>query len=269
MALGARNTREGRLYNSLGSSSWIAVSSSRPLLDFSARPFVFAHVVPGLFTSATSIFSAGTSFRWVRDQFCRDLVERAEAAALDPYDLMTALAAESPPGSNSLLFNPSLAGGTSIDRSRNIRGAYLGIDLSHTRADLIRATMEGIAMGLRLALDVLCALSPVSEEILVVGGGSRSALWRQILADVLDVRIVKTNIDRQAAALGAAALAAVGAGHWSDFSRIDEIHRVERTAEPLPALRGVYDRLIAAYDKACDYCADLGDMLAGKKEDGT
>ena len=67
MALGARNTGEGRVYNSLGSSAWIAVSSARPLLDERARPYVFAHVIPGLFTSATSIFSAGTSFRWVRE----------------------------------------------------------------------------------------------------------------------------------------------------------------------------------------------------------
>ena len=67
MALGARNTEEGRVYTSLGSSSWIAVSSKKPVLDAAARPYVFTHVVPGLFTSAVSIFAGGSSFRWIRD----------------------------------------------------------------------------------------------------------------------------------------------------------------------------------------------------------
>ena len=71
MALGARNVAEGRVYASLGSSSWIAVSSSRPLLDETARPYVFTHVVPGMFTSAVAIFSSGTSLKWVRDQLLR------------------------------------------------------------------------------------------------------------------------------------------------------------------------------------------------------
>jgi xylulokinase len=226
MALGARNIAEGRVYNSLGSSSWIAVSSNMPLLDERARPYVFAHVIPGMFTSAVSIFSAGTSFRWVRDQICRDLVTQAEKQGANAYDLMTALAAQSPVGANRLLFNPSLAGGTALDESPNIRGAYVGLDLRHTQADLIRAAMEGIALGLRQALDVLRTLTCLSGEMVIVGGGSRATLWRQICADVYDIEIVKTNIDQQAAALGAMAVAAVGTGMWPDFSRIDDIHRV-------------------------------------------
>ena len=66
MALGSKAFKEGRVYNSLGSSSWIAVSSRNPLLDPIARPYVFAHVVPGFFASALAIISAGSSFRWLR-----------------------------------------------------------------------------------------------------------------------------------------------------------------------------------------------------------
>ena len=71
MALGARNTAEGRVYASLGSSMWIAVSSHQPLLDNAAKPYVFTHVVPGMFTSAVSIFSGGSSLRWVRINFAK------------------------------------------------------------------------------------------------------------------------------------------------------------------------------------------------------
>ena len=110
----------------------------------------------------------------------------------------------------------------------------MGLDLGHTRADVIRSAMEGVAFGLRVALDELRRLTRIADEMTVVGGISRSQLWRQIFADVYQMNIVKTNIDQQAAALGAAALAAVGTGIWSDFNIIDEIHAVEDIAKPIP-----------------------------------
>ncbi|HUT25213.1 MAG TPA: FGGY-family carbohydrate kinase [Sumerlaeia bacterium] len=266
MALGARNIEEGRVYNSVGSSSWIAVSSKSPLLDDRVRPYVFTHVIPAMFTSAVAIFSAGTSFRWVRDHLCRDLAAKAEREGADPYDLMTDLAAASPPGANRLLFNPSLAGGTSLDASSNVRGAFVGLDLGHTQADVVRSAMEGIALGLRLALDEMRRLTRLSDEMVMVGGGSRNALWRQIFADAYNMKIVKTNVDQQAAALGAAALAAVGAGFWKDFAKIDEIHRVEATASPIPENKAVYERLLPVFARAGKHLADLGDLLAQQAE---
>ncbi len=262
MALGARNIEAARVYNSLGSSSWIAVSSDKPVIDRDARPYVFAHVIPKMFTSAVSIFSAGTSFRWIRDQLCQNLVMQAEQQGVDVYDLMTALAARSPVGANKLLFNPSLAGGTALDQSRNVRGAYIGLDLRHTQADVIRAAMEGIAMGLRQALDVLRGLTSLCNEMVVVGGGSRSRLWRQILADVYNIPIVKTNIDQQTAALGAMAVAAVGSGLWGDFRRIDAIHQVEEIIRPNPANHAVYEKLLPIFIRAGQHQAELGEMLA-------
>ena len=78
MALGARAHKEGDCYNSMGSSSWIAVTSAKPLLDEGSRPYVFTHVVPDMFTSALGVFSTGSSFRWVRDQLCTNLDAAAE-----------------------------------------------------------------------------------------------------------------------------------------------------------------------------------------------
>ena len=216
MALGAGNTRAGRVYNSQGSSSWIAATAEKPLLDARMRPFVFAHVLPGLFNSAIGIFSTGTSLRWVRDQLCPDLVEQARERGADVYDLMTALAAASPAGARGVIFHPNMAGGSSLDPSIHLRGAFLNLDLSHTRADLLRAVLEGIALQGRVALDALRSLYPVSADMIVVGGGSRSRLWRQIHADAYRARVVKTRIDQQAAALGAAALAFTGIGLWPD-----------------------------------------------------
>lgn len=263
MALGAKAFKEGRVYNSLGSSSWIAVSSQKPLLEMKSRPYVFTHVVPGYFASALCIATGGTSFRWVRDHLGKELYTQAEFEGKDIYELMTGEAARSPVGANKLLFNPSLGGGMPMDKSGNIRGAFLGLDLTHTRADILRASMEGITMGLRACLDKLRAMTEISNEMLLVGGGSKSALWRQIYADCYNTTIIKSNIDQQAAALGAAACAAVGTGLWSNFDRIDDLHTVEDRTVPDIENAKKYDKLMKVYYLASDYLSDLGDVLMG------
>jgi len=262
MALGARNIAEGRVYTSLGSSSWVAVSSDKPLLDDEARPYVFTHVIPGLFTSAVGVFSTGTSFRWVRDQLCADLVADAERTGRSPYELMTELARQSPLGASGMLFNPSLAGGSSMEPSPNIRGAFMGLDLGHTRSDLLRAAMEGIAMNLRMALDELRSLCRVAGEMVAVGGGSQSPFWQQIYADAMNIRVVKTNVGQEAGSLGAAAVAAVGAGLWDSFEKIDEVHQVDHIAEPAAENAAKYDKLLPIFRRAAECQAEIGDKLS-------
>lgn len=262
MALGARNIEEGRLYASLGSSMWIAASSHQPLLDDESKPYVFTHVVPGMFTSALAIFSGGSSLRWVRDQLCRELSARAEAEGIDPYERMTAEAEQSPPGAKNLLFYPSLAGGSALEPSPNVRGAFLGLDLGHTRADMLRATMEGIALNLRVALDGLRRLGKVASEMVAVGGASRSSLWRQVLADALEIDILKTNVGQEAGSLGAAAIAAVACGLWKDFGPIDRIHRIESRAKPRQECVDVYRRLLPPFLEIRRHLGSLGDHLA-------
>lgn len=266
MALGARNICEGRVYNSLGSSSWIAITSAKPLIDVKVKPYVFTHVLPGLFTSAVSTFAAGSSFRWVRDNLCRDLKERARLENVDEYDLMTAEASCSPVGAKFLIFNPNMAGGTSMAASPNIRGAFIGLDLRHDRADMIRAAMEGISMELRIALNALQKMGEFQKEMLVVGGGSHSKLWRQMLADVYEMDIVKTTIDQQAAALGAAACAAVGSGVWKDFSIIDRLHQVEDISHPISTNSRVYQSMIPIFERAGIDLANIGDLIVGIKK---
>ena len=257
MALGARCFRPGRLYNSLGSSSWIAVASDTPVLDSRKRPFVFAHVVPGLFTSATSIFAAGSCFKWLSSILYGPCADYAE---------MDRLAKEIPPGSDHLYFNPSLAGGSSAEKSPRIRGGFAGLSLHHTRAHMIRAVMEGAAWGLKSSLAVLRETVRTEEEITLVGGGSRSALWRQILADVLDVRILKTPVDQQAAALGAAALALAGCGIWEDFSPIDDLHRPEEEYTPNPETARLYARREENFRMLSNFFSDFGDRLHQDRE---
>ncbi len=248
MALGARNVTDGRVYTSLGSSSWIAVSSAEPVIDGARKPYVFAHVVPGLFTSAVSIFAGGSSFRWVRDVLLG--LGAGAPGGRDPYDLMNEMAARAPLGANRLLFNPSLAGGTSQEPSPAIRGGFFGLDLRHTRDDLVRAVMEGVALNLGAVLGILRGCTRLDREMLLVGGGSRSALWRQIFADVFGMRVLKTSVDQDAASLGAAALAAVGVGLWKDFSPVDRVHTAQAVEDPIPEHVQAYARLMPVFERA-------------------
>jgi xylulokinase len=261
MALGAKNIRDGRVYTSLGSSAWIAVSAEQPVLDAKYKPFVFAHVIPNMFTSAVSIFSAGTSFTWVKDNICEELSGEAKAANLDVYSLMNREAEKAPVGSNKLLFNPSLAGGTSQDASVHIRGAYIGLDLKHGKPELIRAAMEGIALNLRLRLDLLRKYVRLEDEILFVGGGAKSRFYLGIFADVFNTRILKTNIDQDAGALGAAAIAAVGCGLWRSFDKIDEIHKMVEVVEPDKENNGKYEKLLPVFELAGEYQAKISEAL--------
>ncbi len=261
MALGAGCIDEGSAYTSLGSSSWIAVCAHQPVLNEKKRSFVFAHCIQGMYASATAIFSAGNSLRWVKEQLFRDLELNAAATGADVYDLMTALAAKSPVGSRKLIFNPSLAGGSPIEKSPNIRGGFIGLRLGHTREDLLRATLEGICLNLRMSLDILRELTQVGNEMLIVGGGSKSRFWRQLFADVYGMNVVKTNVGQDAGSLGAMACAAVGIGLWNDFGPVKKAHKRKTVCEPDRVNSAAYEKLLPVFAEIAGMQADAGDLL--------
>jgi len=218
-------------------------------------------VVPGQYVSALAIFSAGTSLSWARDQICQDLVIRAAHAGVSTYRMMDEEAARSSVGANGVLFNPSLAGGNTLDATAAIRGAFLNLDLRHTRADLLRAVMEGVAMGLRNVLDELRIWVPISEPLTLVGGGANSPFWRQMFADVYHMPVISSKAGQQAAALGAAAVAAVGAGLWNDFTQIDALTEVAIRNEPDVKRASDYECLLAKYRQAAEL---LGHWTKGR-----
>jgi xylulokinase len=257
MALGAVGAVEGRVFLSLGSSSWIPVNSCDPVLDFEKKPYVFSHIAEGMFTSAFSIFSGGSSLKWVRDNICPDISGEADA-----YARMDEMAARSPVGAGGVFFNPSLAGGASQNKSVNIRGAYIGLRLGVTRDDLVRAALEGVAMNLKLSYEFMRKKTPLEDRLLITGGGSKSRFWLQMFADVFGVEVVKTNIDQDAASTGAAAIAARAAGLWADYSGIDELHEVAFSCTPDPVRFEAYGKLVEDFVRVSDALADMGDALA-------
>ncbi|GAA5066286.1 xylulokinase [Thermocatellispora tengchongensis] len=240
MALGSRGTRPGRVFASLGSSSWITVTSDRPVLDPASRPYVFAHAVPGLFISALSTFSSGTSIEWLRDLIAPGI----------PVAELVSEACQAPPGARGALMLPMLSGGTPIEGGPSARGVLMGLDLAHERRDIARAGLEGVAFALRRSLDAMRALAECDAELLISGGGGRHPGWNQIYADVLGVPLTRTAVDQQAATLGAAAIAFVGLGLWPGFDRADAPHVPVERYEPDPAAAPVYEAARARFDAA-------------------
>jgi xylulokinase len=261
MALGAGCIDEGMSYTSLGTSAWVAVTSSEPVIDIKKRPYVFAHCIKGMYASATAIFSAGNCYRWIRDNICRDLLEEEKNGGGDSYEKMNDLAKSSPIGSKKLIFNPSLAGGSSIDDSQNIRGAYIGLTLGHTQADLIRAGLEGITLGLQNALEVLEAYVELDNSMLVVGGGSKSPFWRQLFADIYNKNILYTENGQQTGSLGAAAIAFVACGLWKDFSLLSEINDGLSIIQPQKENVKEYKKINKVFKKVSKMQCEIGDIL--------
>ncbi len=226
MALGTMGIGNGRSYTSLGSSSWIAVSSDKPVLDHEKLPFVFAHVEKGFYTTGVSIFAAANAYRWVRDNLCGGI-------SGDMYAKMDQLAAKSPVGANGLMFNPSMAGGSSQEPSEALLGSFFGLKLSNDLGDILRSVLEGVALSLKCyCLPVLNKMTKPEDAMILCGGGARSDLWMQIFADVFNEKIIVTNVDQDAASLGAAAIAARGAGFWKDYSPLERLFKVQKTFYP-------------------------------------
>lgn len=255
MALGAVGAEDGKVYVSLGSSSWIPVNSQKPVLDSIKKPYVFAHIEEGMFTSAFSIFSGGSSLRWARD------VLFADNDSENIYREMDRLAAQASVGSNGIFFNPSLAGGTSQDKSIHIRGAYVGLHLGTTREDMVRAAMEGICFNLRVSLNNLREKVDIADGILFCGGGSKSAFWMQMFADVFDLPIEKNGIEQDAASLGAAAIAARGIGLWNDYVPLKTLQATQHRYLPEPSAAEKYAKLFPAFVYVNETAAEIGERM--------
>jgi len=262
MALGGKGFENGRVHTSLGSSAFIALTADSIPDKEGIKPNIFKHVIPGLYVVTRNLHSAGNAFRWVRDTVCADLVRQAAAEGVSAYTLMTNLAEHVPPGANKLIFYPVLAFGGPQDTSIHTKGAFVGLDLRHRRGDLIRAAMEGIAMSLAWNIEDMRRIYPVSGDMLLVGGGSESILWRQIIADLYDMPVIRTNIGQDAGTLGALALAAVGIGLWPGFEKIDTLHVVGDRREPIAENTRKYKSMIEVYKYIATCQAAIGDRLA-------
>jgi xylulokinase len=201
-AVGTGAVVDGIVALSLGTSGVVFASSDAPIVEPDGRLHAFCHAVPGKWHLMGVMLSAAGSLRWFHDTLAPDT----------SYDDLLAPAAAVPSGSEGLLFLPYLTGERTPHPDPLARGAFVGLTVRHTLAHMTRAVIEGVAFGLRDSFELMknAGLPPITQ-VRASGGGTKSPLWRQILADVLQAEIVTINT-AEGAAYGAAILAAVGTG---------------------------------------------------------
>ena len=228
---------EGVVSLNLGTSGVVFAATDRPIVEPQGRLHAFCHAVPGKWHLMGVMLSAAGSLRWYRDTVAPGV----------GFDALLAPVAKVTPGSEGLLFLPYLTGERTPHPDPLARGAFVGLTVRHTQPHMTRAVIEGVAFGLRDSFELLKELGLAEiSQVRVTGGGARSPLWRQILADVFNAELVTVNTT-EGSAYGAALLAATGAGAFPDIeSACAAAIRITGSTAPGPESK-IYQEIYPLY----------------------
>ena len=260
-SVGAGSVTEGRTYNCLGSSSWICTTTKKPIFDPDMRTFNWAHIVPGYVAPCGTMQTAGAAFNWVKNEICKYEQLMGAQEGKSPYEYINAEIDKADPTSNSLLFLPYLLGERSPRWSANAKGAFIGLKMEHSRSDVLRSVIEGIAMNLNIILGILKNDIEINEMV-VIGGMAKSRVQLQILADVFGMNILKMTSLEEATSMGAAVTAGVGIGELSGFHEIDKFNTISEVISPNIENTEKYNKIMPVFDSAYFALEDVYKQLS-------
>lgn len=249
-ALGSGIISDGAVEITLGTGGFVIVGLAKP--DFAQLQGLMVPSTPnvGVYEVEGNQNSGATCYRWAKEALFSAEAAMAQELGKDPYDLMNEAVERSRPGANGLIFSAALFGTGYPTWNSGASGSFVGLRSTHTRGDLLRAVMEGVTMEARFMLESIRETGVATQNIITVTGGSmRSRVWRQIVADVMGVPIRTLEV-KDAAVIGAAGLAAIGAGLYAGVNDVVEhmVHYGE-TVEPVAENIALYDKAFAAYKK--------------------
>ncbi|MCK5567316.1 MAG: xylulokinase [Actinomycetia bacterium] len=246
-AVGSGIVREGIISDYLGTSGVVFAHSEKPVYDPRGRLHSFCHAVEGAWHLMGVTLAAAGSYKWYYDNFgvSKEIIDKYKD--LSGYELLNKQAEAAPPGSKGLIFLPYLSGERTPYADPYARGVFFGISYLHRQDHFARSVMEGISYSQYDCLNLMRQLGISSDKIVLFGGGARSILWRQIIADIFDTRIVTLNVE-EGPSYGAAILAGVGAGIYKDVKEAAEsiIKEVSQTS-PNPENVKRYARYYTVY----------------------
>ncbi len=264
-AVGCGIVKTGVVSCTLGTSGVVFAHADKYNPEPQGRLHAFCHAVPGKWHLMGVQLSSAGSLQWYKNTLGGEEKARELAGEGNAYDLLTAAAAKAPAGSEGLLFLPYLSGERTPHPDPNARGVFFGLSLRHTKAHLTRAVLEGVTYGLRDSLELMRGLGITPTEVVVSGGGARSPLWRQLLADNFETPILTVSTN-DGSAYGAALLAGVGAKVWKtvEDACAAAVKITGRTAPGRNSLvyRDYYPRFRALYPKLKDEFAALAETVA-------
>jgi len=265
--LGVGAIDEGEVAVTIGTSGAIRTIVDKPLTDIKGRTFCYA-LTEDKWVIGGPVNNGGVALRWFRDQFGFQDAEEARLSGTDVYDVMVNIAAKVPAGSSGLLFLPYLTGERAPHWDANSRGTFFGISLTHKREHFIRAVMEGVVLAVQSVGDVLEELSGKSKEIRVSGGFARSVLWRQIMADVFDQKVVVPE-SHESSGLGASVLVLYALGYIENLSAVKQMVHVADNQQPIaenvkvykelsPIYKSLYNQLKIQFESIADFQRRMG-----------
>jgi len=266
-AIGVGNVRPGILSENTGTAVALCATLDRARLDPHMRMPCHYHGIPDTYMFHT-FTTGGLVLRWFRDQFSEPDVEDAVRRGVDAYTLISERAAAIGPGADGLVVLPHLQGAMAPDANPDARGVILGLALHHGRDHLARALLESVAFVIRRNVEVLEELGIPVQSILASGGGAKSALWKQIEADVTG-RPVRVTVQTEAATLGACILAGHGAGFYGSIAEAaDSMVTVAGLFEPAAQNAARYDAAYAVYRAATSALEPVMSLLAPNARPG-
>lgn len=243
--LGVNAIEPGVVAVTIGTSGAIRAVTDRPVTDPKGRIFCYAltdkHWVIG-----GPVNNGGMIFRWVRDELANAEVETAKRLGIDPYEVLTKIAATVPPGSNGLLFHPYLAGERAPLWNANARGSFFGLGMHHKKEHMIRAVLEGVMMNLYSVLLALEELIGTPTRVQATGGFARSVLWRQMLADVFDQEVTIPE-SFESSCLGAVVLGMYGFGEMESLSEVKQMVGSIHSHQPNKEATAAYRELMPIF----------------------
>lgn len=242
-AVGIGVVKPGRVKATVGTGTFILAFENQPCFDPKRRLLSSCHAVPGKWVVEASIFTSGIVYRWFRDQFGQEEKYLGQILQTDAYELLNEEASQSSPGAKGILLLPHFVGAGAPYWNPDARGVLIGLALGHTRADVIRAIMEGASFEVRRNLEVMQSLGIPINELRLTGGATRSSIWNQIQADINQLVVQRSQVE-EATALGAAILAAVGSGIFKNVETAAEhMVAIGDTYTPSELNKRLYDRL--------------------------
>ncbi len=247
-AIGNGIVKKGVVSATMGTSGVVFAHSDEMQVDPDGRAHTFCHAVRGKWHVMGCVLSAGGSLQWYRNQISQSEVAAAGPMGVDPYELITAQAAQAPVGSEGLVFLPYLTGERTPHADPDAKGAWVGLSLRHTRAHLARSVIEGATFAMRDSFEIIKGMNIPVEEIRLSGGGARSAFWRQMQADIYGQAVSTINAS-EGPAYGVALLAMAGTGAYRDVVEACKTITVVETTPTNAVASKTYDELFLVYQQ--------------------
>jgi xylulokinase len=237
----------GKAHLSVGTATWVGMSIS-PFINDPVKPFWgLNHIGPGRWVLAGEMETGGGALMWFRDALCQEETRLAGERDESTYQVLSQMADSVEPGSDRLIFAPWLSGERAPVLDHYARGAWVGLSMSHTKAHLTRAVMEGVAYHVRWIIEALGRLGLRIPSVNAIGGGSTSPVWSQILSDVTGCTLRIVEHPLEAGAMGAALTVAVGMGLYPGVDAIDDLIHIARVVEPRAQSHARYEALYHEY----------------------